>query len=231
MRNILIIKCGSTYPEVKEKHGDFDDWIIQQSNMPHNVFKVYDISEGDQLRHPSEYIAAFITGSHYNVNQRLPWIKQLKDWIITARYSNIPVLGICFGHQIIADALGGKVMLNPKGRTIGIDAVNLTPNGKQNEIFKNIGNSFESYLHHSYIVDSLPTEANILATNSTNIIQAFQIDKIYGVQFHVEYTPEIMKMNLELSKEKGFNKTRVQLKSSFKNQSILSNFLDETLKL
>ena len=229
MKNILIIKCGETFPEIKEEHGDFEDWIVKQSNLPLNVIKIFNISEGEQLRHPSEYIAAIITGSHANVNQRLPWIKQLKDWIVTARYSNIPVLGICFGHQIIAEALGGKVQLNSGGPAMGTVNVKLTLAGQKSPLFKKINDSFESYAFHSYGVDSLPMGAELLA-QSKDGVESFRVEKIFGVQFHPEYNEDIMKMHLHSSKKQGESKNRVKIKSTFKNQSIIPNFLDIALK-
>ena len=229
MRNILVIKCGETFPEIKEKYGNFEDWIIKQSNLPERVFKIYDLPEGDQLRHPSEYIAAIITGSHTNVNQRLPWIKQLKDWIVTARYSNVPVLGICFGHQIIAEALGGKVVLNPNGPALGPISIKLTEAGQNDPLFKKIGDSFESYAFHSFSITELPLGALSLA-QSGNMIEAFKVEKIYGVQFHPEYDDKIMKMYFEISKTKEAGKNRVKIKSDFKNQTVISNFFDISLK-
>lgn len=230
MKNILIIKCGDTFPEIKEKHNDFEDWIIAQSNLPNNVFKIFNVSEGEQLRHPSEYIAAIITGSHANLNQRLPWITQLKNWITTARYSNIPVMGICFGHQIIAEALGGKVIENEKGLIAGACNIKLTKEGKANSIFKNVGTSFESFKLHNYSVSKIPYGAEILAKDENGAIESFKLDKIYGIQFHPEFTEEIMSFYLKLSEQADASKIRVKLKSSFKNQSIISNFLDIALK-
>lgn len=188
------------------------------------------VAEGEIPRHPSEYIAAIISGSHANINQRLPWIKQLKNWIITARYSNISVLGICFGHQVNAEALGGVVKPNPKGLNIGISTILLTEEGKKDNLFKLTGKSFETYEYHNYSIKQLPPDAVLLATNENNTIEAFRTDKIYGIQFHAEFSSEIMKFYLEHSKLKGANKLRVRLKSSFKNQSILSNFFDEVIK-
>lgn len=229
MKNILIIKCGETFPEIKAKHGDFEDWIIKASNLPSTVFKIFNVSQGEQLRHPSEYIAAIISGSHANVNQRLPWIKQLKDWIVTARYSNIPVLGICFGHQIIAEALGGRVKLNPEGTIEGAISMKLTKAGQACPLFKKTGDGFDSYASHTFSVSELPIGAVLLA-QSGNIIESFRVDKIYGIQFHPEYNDEIMKMHLHFSKIKAKNKMRVKLKSNFKNQSIIPNFFDVALK-
>lgn len=230
MKNILIIKCGDTFPEIKEKYNDFEDWIINQSNLPQNVFKVFNVAEGHQLRHPSEYIAAIITGSHTNVNQRLPWITQLKNWITTARYSNIPVLGICFGHQIIAEALGGSAKQNSVGMIAGIENIKITKEGKLSPIFKNTGTSFESYALHGFSVTKLPLGAELLAKNTDGGIEAFKMDKMFGVQFHPEFTEELMKNYLQALKLEGNQNGKVKLKSSFKNQSIISNFLDLALK-
>jgi GMP synthase (glutamine-hydrolysing) len=230
MKNILIIKCGETYPKIKQSHGDFEDWIINQSNLPKRVFKIYNIVEGERLRHPSDYIGAIITGSHSNINQRLPWIKHLKDWITTARYTNTPVLGICFGHQLMAETLGGKAELNPKGETAGKTEIMLTETGQQDPLYKNIGKSFESYSMHSFHVSQLPPDAELLATRDDNTVESFKVNKLYGVQFHPEFNSEIMKMYKTSENTDKKNKIRAKLKFEFKNESIISNFLNLTLK-
>jgi GMP synthase (glutamine-hydrolysing) len=231
MKTMLIIKCGETFPEIKSQFGDFEDWIISRSGLPANVFKIIDVANGAQLKHPSEYVAAIITGSQANVDDDLPWLEPLKNWILTARYSNLPILGICFGHQLIAKTFGGKVILNPAGLSLGIININVTEDGKNNNLFKQTGNSFESFVHHAYIVESLPSLANILARNDKGIIYAFSFDKICGIQFHPEFNSEIMQHYFDLLKIKDAKKIRLTLKSSFKNDSIISNFIDSCLKL
>lgn len=230
MKNILIIKCGETFSGIKEKYGDFEDWIIEQSNLPKNVFKIYNLPEGDQLRHPSEFIAAIITGSHSHVNQRQAWIKQLKNWIVTARYSNIPVLGICFGHQVIAEALGGSVQLNEEGTISGVSNITLTKEGQNDPLFKNTGATFESYSSHSYEVASLPLGASLLATSNDKMVESFKVDKIYGVQFHPEFNAKIMEEYIRESETGTSAKSRVKNKYEIKNQLIVPNFLDICLK-
>jgi GMP synthase (glutamine-hydrolysing) len=230
MKNILIIKCGETFPGIKEKYGDFEDWIIAQSNLPKNVFKIYNLPEGDQLRHPSEFIAAIITGSHSNVDQKLDWIKQLKNWIVTARYSNIPVLGICFGHQIIAEALGGSVQLNEEGTISGVSNISLTKEGQNDPLFKNTALTFESYSSHSYEVASLPLGASLLATGNDKMVESFKVEKIYGVQFHPEFNAQIMEEYIKNSENGTSSKTRVKNKYEIINEQIVPNFLDICLK-
>ncbi|MBN2805569.1 MAG: gamma-glutamyl-gamma-aminobutyrate hydrolase family protein [Prolixibacteraceae bacterium] len=231
MKTMLIIKCGETFPETKVTFGDFEDWIIARSGLPANVFKIVDVANGAQLKHPSEYVAAIITGSQANVDDDLPWIEPLENWILTARYSNVPILGICFGHQLIAKAFGGKVILNPAGMSLGIININVTEEGKNNKLFKQTGSNFESFVHHAYIVDSLPNLASILATNDQGVVYAFSFDKICGIQFHPEFSPEIMQHYFDLLKINNARKNRFILKSSFKNDSIISNFIDDSLIL
>ncbi|MDA3880777.1 MAG: gamma-glutamyl-gamma-aminobutyrate hydrolase family protein [Prolixibacteraceae bacterium] len=231
MKKILIIKCGDTYESVKDIHGDFDEMIIKRSNLPRNIFKIFNVHQGEQLRHPGEYIAAFITGSHSDTNEKTRWVKQLKDWIITARYSNVPVLGICFGHQVIAEALGGKVEMNRNGMALGTDIIKLTPTGNEDPLFKNIDNNLTSYKSHSYYVSMTPPGAVILAKNDSGITEAFRLDKIYGTQFHSEFNNDIAKEYYRYNKnEEPPAKFGVKMKQEFKNEMIIPNFIDLSLK-
>lgn len=231
MKSILIIKCGDTFKNIKNVHADFEDWIIKSSNLPSSVFKVFDLPNGDQLRHPSEYIAAIITGSHFNVNQRLEWLKPLKDWIITARYSNIPVLGICFGHQIIAEALGGKVDKDPMGGSWGVKQISLTEAGLTDPLFKQTGARIEVFKSHAYLVTELPYDAELLAAGEDGKkIESFKVGKIYGVQFHPEFSAPIMKEYIEENEGTTPLRKRIKMKFEGKYQMIIPNFLDISLK-
>jgi GMP synthase (glutamine-hydrolysing) len=230
MKNILIIKCGDTYESVKTKAGDFDEMVINRSNLPHNVFKVYEIHKGEKPRHPGEYIAAIITGSHSNIDEKQQWIKQLKDWIITARYSNIPVLGICFGHQIIAEALGGKVEKSTKGMKLGCENIKLTPAGSEDPLFKNIKDSLVSYESHQFFLSKTPPEATTLAKNDEGTIESFKVGKLYGVQFHPEFSSSTMEEYTNINKNISTPvKKGVKMKHEFKNESIIPNFIDLSL--
>ncbi|MBN2263530.1 MAG: gamma-glutamyl-gamma-aminobutyrate hydrolase family protein [Prolixibacteraceae bacterium] len=231
MKNILIIKCGTTFKNIKKENADFEDWIIKRSNLPDRVFKVFNLPNGDQLRHPSEYIGAIITGSHYNVNQKHEWLKSLKDWIVTAFYSNIPVLGICFGHQVIAEALGGKVEQDKWGGHTGIGNISITDEGQSDSLFKNIGKRLEAYKSHEYSVSELPLNAELLAIDEqNNRIEAFRAGKIYGVQFHPEFNWQIMKAYIEENEGTPPSRKRYKMKLEGKSEQIIPNFLDFVLK-
>ncbi len=230
MKNILVIKYGDTYPEILDKYGSFDDWVIEQSNLPRNVFKIFDLSKGQKLRHPGEYIAAIITGSHHNVNEKSQWISYLKDWIITAQYSNTYVLGICFGHQIIAEALGGKVSQNKKGLHIGADKISLSKEGINDPLFKNINKNTRYYFSHNYSIDQAPEQSEVLANNDKCSVAAFKKNKLYGVQFHPEFTGNIFEMYSTTLNNTPPQTNRGKSKIKASEQTIISNFLDLAFK-
>jgi GMP synthase (glutamine-hydrolysing) len=229
MKNILIIKCGESLPQIKSQFGDFEDWIIKISGLPVENFKVINLPTGDQLRHPEDFAATIITGSQHNTNQRFPWIKKLKDWITTAMYSNSPVLGIGFGFQIIAEVLGGKVNQNTDGLFLGTSFIHLTPKGINDPLFRNTGDSFESYLNHNRYVSFIPPEVEILAKNTAGKIMAICSNTIYGIQFHPELPENVFKMYIKSSSLPVSAYLGVKLRSEYKNRSIIPNFFNHYL--
>ncbi|MCF8359834.1 MAG: gamma-glutamyl-gamma-aminobutyrate hydrolase family protein [Prolixibacteraceae bacterium] len=222
--NILIIKCGNTYPEIIKRFGNFDDLIIKHSLLPAHTFSIYNIYKGEKLPHPVEFAAAVITGSHYNINQRFDWIKQLQDWVTTARYAHLPLLGICFGHQIIAKALGGTVQKNENGPNIGKATILPDKEQPENPLFKGTGNEFESFVSHGWTVKTPGPGTNVIARDLKGNIMALQSDNIIGIQFHPEFTESIVKIYLKEAKLPASRLLGVKLRSEYKNQSILPNF-------
>lgn len=226
MKKIAIIKCGDTREAIKKELGDFEDWIMQATNLPTNLFSVYNLPKGDVLRHPDEFIGGIVTGSDAMVTDNTKWMKQLKDWLVTARYSNLPVLGICFGHQIMAEALGGKVETNTSGESIGAVEVEFTNTAKTDPLFKGLGDSLETFAVHGQHVTMLPVGSEILARGKKAPIQAFKVGKMYGVQFHPEFNGGIMKMYAENSNVENPQKIKTKIRFEYRNQKVISNFID-----
>ncbi len=135
-----------------------------------------------------------ITGSSKEVYDNEVWIQSLEKFINRARTQNIPILGVCFGHQIIAQASGGKVMKNPKGREVGTKNVQLTQYGKTDPLFAGLSSTIDVQESHQSVVVQLPQNAQLLAENVFGI-QAFRLqnEPTWGVQFHPEVTPETLK--------------------------------------
>lgn len=121
------------------------------------------------------------------------WSDDIIVWLREIASYGMPILGICYGHQLIAEAFGGKVGDSPKGLEIGTAKIMLTNEGKSDRLMSVMENEFLGYVTHSQTVLELPKEAKVLAYNEHEPHHGFSIrDNIWGVQFHPEFNGEIM---------------------------------------
>ena len=113
---------------------------------------------------------------------------QLGDDLLRAGERGTPVLGVCFGHQLLARASGGDVVQNPRGREIGTVRVQLTDAGRKDLLFAWAGDpEIEVQATHVDAVDPLPAAATVLASNENTAVQAYRLSEtVAGVQFHPE---------------------------------------------
>lgn len=225
MKKFLIIKCGEVPALIKDQCGDYDDWIIKASGFGREYFKVQHIWQGEPLRHPDDFSATILTDSPYHPGQRFPWINLLKNWLITARYSNSPVLGIGFGFLIMAQALGAKLAINPDGPVLNTVFVNIDPEYSNESLLQNIGSSFESYINFSRYPSLMPPDIDILAKNYAGMPMIIRTNKLYGVFFRPELNQHTYKMYIKESKMPARCFLGAKLASDYKNQSIVPNFL------
>ena len=108
---------------------------------------------------------------------------------------DIPVLGVCFGHQLLARSAGGEVVVNPRGREIGTVTVKLTEAGRKDPLFAwASSDEIEVQATHLDAVDPLPPGATILASNENCAVQAYRLSEtVAGVQFHPELSADAMR--------------------------------------
>jgi len=95
----------------------------------------------------------------------------------------VPILGICYGHQLLACLIGGKVRKNVKGKEVGFTEVKIK--GKD-VLFQGLNGKEKFWMRHEDVVTELPSSAKILASSRLSPIAAFKFGNIYGVQFHPE---------------------------------------------
>ena len=233
MKPILIIKTGTlaVFPELLAKYGDFDNLIIGGIEQTNDNFIICNAYDGDLFPEYSDISGIIITGSPTMITEPHEWINNTVEWVKTSFLKNIPTLGICFGHQLIAIASGGKVGFHPGGMEIGYVDVLLNRNACGDPLFSNISASFNAYTLHSQTVLALSENTVNLASNPFESNNAFVLDShIWGVQFHPEFTKSIMEdlifeMRNELEND-GFDIQ--QLKSSVTQSdygyTILKNF-------
>lgn len=126
-------------------------------------------------------------------------IEAIKPLVKQAIAQDIPMLNICFGHQLVAHLLGGKVEADARQAETGTSLVHLIKKGLKSPLFKDVPKSFWAVVGHKDSVAKLPSSAKILAHSDKCRIHAYQIkDNIFSVQFHPELDKAGIKFRLNL---------------------------------
>ncbi|WP_152039622.1 type 1 glutamine amidotransferase [Salinigranum salinum] len=145
----------------------------------------FDVTQGE-LPETFDYDGVVITGSRASVYWDEPWIRSLVDWTADAAARGLPTLGVCYGHQVLAEALGGRVAALGEYE-IGYRTVEQTRTDA--DLFGGVPEAFTAFTTHSDHVVDLPPGATLLAENEYGV-HAFRKGHAFGVQFHPEYDPE-----------------------------------------
>lgn len=135
-----------------------------------------------------------LSGSPRDAWSDEPVNAKLCDLVHACRVRRVPFLGVCYGHQLLARALGGVVAPHPGGLELGNVPVQLTPTGRRSPLFAGLPPEFEVLQSHADAVLSLPPGCDLLATGRHTAIQAFACEgRLFGVQFHPETDPEVLR--------------------------------------
>ena len=132
---ILIVKAGGTYPDMAARYGDFEDWFIARMDRSAGTIETVSPFSGEPLPPVASFGGIIITGSHDMVTDKKPWSEKTADWVKAAVEAEIPLLGVCYGHQLLAHAMGGVVGDNPNGKEFGTVSIRLNPDGRKDRLF------------------------------------------------------------------------------------------------
>ena len=118
---LTILLAGENPPAL---HGNFEPYANKFERMfskadPSFSFERIEVHAGEKIPGHEQLEAVIVTGSAAGVYDNLDWMGHLRSFVRKAHAANLPMLGICFGHQMIADALGGQVIKSPKGWGLG----------------------------------------------------------------------------------------------------------------
>ncbi len=186
----------------KEKHilRQEVDCFSERCRIPADQIVPYNVID-DEIRtiQLTDYEALMIGGSGaFSAASDYPWMDALLDLVRAATDQSFPTFGSCWGHQIIARALGGRVAYDRERTEMGSTWITLTGAGRQDELFHYLPDRFRANSGHHDRVTILPEDAIDLAVSDTQPHQAFRIKNkpIYGTQFHSELNAEREKERL-----------------------------------
>lgn len=194
---IAILETGRPPSALAERFGDYPSMMARMLGGGFNIDR-FDVAAGELPADPSDYEAYLVTGSPAGVYDPLPWIEPLKDFLRSAHDQKL--VGICFGHQIMAEAFGGHVEKSDKGWGIGLQHYEVD----RVEPWMDEVSSIDVPASHQDQVVAQPPNTEVVASSVFTPFAALAwIDRpAISVQFHPEFEPEYAKALIESRREK-----------------------------
>ncbi|WP_103035654.1 glutamine amidotransferase-related protein [Castellaniella caeni] len=186
---IGLLQCDDVAPALIERHGNYPDMIqaLLRAVDPRTEFQVFACHQGQMPDRTEGFDGWITTGSKCGANDDADWIEYLATFIRTLAQARRPLVGICFGHQLMAKALGGQVERSPLGWGLGAYTTTI----EQQEPWMSPWESDQLQLlaSHQDQVAELPPQGRVLARNGFCPIYMMQVgDTCLGLQGHPEFT-------------------------------------------
>ncbi len=218
-------------PHVAETRGQFFDFIKHAAGDTWvDDWESIDVRLPDVTLPAPESAAAFIiTGSASSVYERTDWILRTEGYVRDIAEAKVPLLGICFGHQLIAQALGGEVTKNPRGREIGTVRLEVS---QGDAMLEGQPLAFDVQTTHGDSVVRLPPGAKLHASTALEPNAIFSIgDTIRAVQHHPEMDDDIIRKyvqaRFEIIQSEGLDAAKIlsSVRHAPENARTLRNFI------
>jgi len=178
---IGILQTGLAPEALSDTMGDYPDMFARLLDGQGFTFRTFRVVEGEFPADVHDCDGWLITGSRHGVYEDHPWIPPLEQFIRDAFAARVPVVGICFGHQIVAQAMGGKVERYDGGWAVGATEYDFS------------GEKLVLNAWHRDQVTRAPESARVIATNDFCANAALLYDdRAFTVQGHPEFRPEFV---------------------------------------
>lgn len=186
-----VLQTGEVNPALVAEHGEYPDMFqrLFRKADPSLTFEVWPVLHDRFPESVAEADVWLVTGSRHGVYENLPWMARLKEFLREAYAAERPILGVCFGHQILAEALGGQVVKSDRGWGIGAHDYELTH--KPGWLAGARDNLRFNAVHQDQVIQA-PAEAQVLAGSEfcPNAILAYggaEAPRAISIQAHPEF--------------------------------------------
>ena len=176
-----LLQCDHVDSHNRRLAGDYNDMFARW--LPGD-WSVYDLTANDFPAAPTECDAWVVTGSHYSVYDDVPWIRRFAQLVRDVGSSGVPLAGVCFGHQMMAHALGGRVTRCPRGWGIGVHQFQVhAPEPWMEPPLAEVS----LLMSCQDQVDRLPPDSTVLASSDHCPVAIYRCGAMLGIQGHPEW--------------------------------------------
>ena len=185
--NIGLLQCDQVAERFRHLAGDYPEMFGALFGTSFDLIP-YDVCNGGWPASLDECDAYLCTGSRWSVYDNVAWIHELKTFVRRSYETSKPFIGICFGHQMMAEALGGKVEKSDYGWGVGIHPLEIT---QAEPWMQPAQTTLKLHYMHQDQVTRLPENSVVLARSEHCPVAAFRVgDTMLGLQAHPEFTNE-----------------------------------------
>ncbi|MFC6671092.1 glutamine amidotransferase-related protein [Marinobacterium aestuariivivens] len=227
---IGILETGTSPQELAADYGSYADLFVRQLGAidPQLQFECYRVVDDRFPTSAADCDGWLITGSRHGVYEGLPWMRRLKDFILELWQAGRPLVGICFGHQIVAEALGGRVEKSHRGWGVGLHRYQLV--GDCNGLGGRGGSLTLNALHQDQILDK-PAGARVFASSDFCPYAGLQYDdRILTFQAHPEFSVDYTAALLEVRKGQPITLERAEAAIAGLRQPGVATDAERTLR-
>lgn len=195
MKPLLIIQTGEAPESILVRLGGFAEWFRLAMRAQPEQVRAVRVDTGEKLPAPKAIAGAVITGSGAMVTDRAAWSENTAAWLRNAMDVELPLFGVCYGHQLMAHALGGTVGWLPGGREIGTQPIRR--NGQDDALLDGMPVDFPAHTTHRQSVLEAPRGVRVLARSAADPHQILRYgENAISTQFHPEFSTRFMRAYL-----------------------------------